>query len=53
MEGIEIGGTLRVLYSHYDLGNGWEGVDHPFTRGLAAGDALKVGVNAVVYAMTH
>ena len=53
MEGVEIGGTLRVLYSHYDLGNGWEGIDHPFTRGLAPGDALKVAVNAVVYAMTH
>jgi len=53
MEGIEIDGVLRVLYSHYDLGNGWEGVDHPFTRGLAKEDALKIGVNAVVYAMTH
>jgi hypothetical protein len=53
MEGIAIDGVLRVLYSHYDLGNGWEGVDHPFTRGLAREDALKVGVNAVVYAMTH
>jgi hypothetical protein len=53
MEGVEIDGTLRVLYSHYDLGNGWEGIDHPFTRGLAPGDALKVAVNAVVYAMTH
>jgi len=53
MEGIEIGGVLRVLYSHYDIGNGWEGVDHPFTRGLAKEDALKIGVNAVVYAMTH
>jgi hypothetical protein len=53
MEGIEIGGVLRVLYSHYDLGNGWEGVDHPFTRGLSKEDALKVGVNSVVYAMTH
>ncbi|MHC4858711.1 MAG: DUF4159 domain-containing protein, partial [Planctomycetota bacterium] len=53
MEGIQTDGVLRVLYSHYDLGNGWEGIDHPFTRGLKPGDALKVGVNAVVYAMTH
>jgi Domain of unknown function (DUF4159) len=53
MEGVEVDGALRVLYSHYDLGNGWEGIEHPFTRGLAAGDALKVGVNAITYAMTH
>jgi len=53
LEGVEVDGVLRVLYSHYDLGNGWEGIDHPFTRGLGAADALKVGVNAVVYAMTH
>ncbi len=53
MEGIEMGGVLRVLYSHYALGNGWEAVDHPFARGLAAADALKIGVNSIVYAMTH
>jgi hypothetical protein len=53
MEGVTVGGALRVLYSHYDLGNGWEGIDHPFTRGLRAGDALKIGVNAIAYAMTH
>jgi hypothetical protein len=53
MEGVEIDGALRVLYSHYDLGNGWEGVDHPFTRGLSPGDSIKCGVNAIVYAMTH
>ncbi len=53
MEGVEVDGVLRVLYSRYDLGNGWEGMDHPFTRGLSAADALKVGVNAIVYSMTH
>jgi len=53
MEGVEIDGVLRVLYSHYDLGNGWEGVEHPFTRGLVKEDSLKIAVNAVVYAMTH
>ncbi len=53
MEGVEVDGALRVLYSHYDLGNGWEGIEHPFTRGLRSGDALKVGVNAITYAMTH
>jgi hypothetical protein len=53
LEGVETGGVLRVLYSRYDLGNGWEGIDHPFTRGVAARDALKIAVNTIVYAMTH
>ena len=49
LEGIEVDGVLRVLYSHHDLGNGWEGIEHPFTRGVGAADALKIGVNSVVY----
>jgi hypothetical protein len=53
LEGVEIDGALRVLYSRYDIGNGWESVDHPWTRGLTARSALKVGVNTIVYAMTH
>jgi hypothetical protein len=53
MEGVEVAGALRVLYSHYDIGNGWEGIEHPFTRGLSGTDALKIGVNSITYAMTH
>jgi hypothetical protein len=51
--GIEIEGSLRVLFSPFDLGCGWEGVEHPWAKGLLPADALRVGVNAVVYAMTH
>jgi len=53
LQGIEIGGSTRVIFSRYDLGNGWEGIDHPWARGLEPQDALRIGVNAVVYAMTH
>jgi len=53
LEGIEIDGSLRVMYSRYDLGGGWQGTDHPLSFGYASEDALKLGANIVVYAMTH
>jgi hypothetical protein len=53
LEGIAVEGATRVIFSPYDLGNGWEGVDHPFTKGYAAKDALRLGVNIINYAMTH
>jgi hypothetical protein len=53
LEGIEIDGTLRVLYSPLDLGNGWEGIPHPYARGYAERHALRIGVNAIVYALSH
>ena len=30
-----------------------EGIDHAFTRGYEKDDALRIGVNAIVYAQTH
>jgi hypothetical protein len=53
LEGIAVDGQLRVLYSPFDLGNGWERVDHPFTRGVAEKDAFRIAINAIIYAMTH
>ena len=53
IEGIEVDGTVRVIYSRFDLGNGWEGEDHPFSLGYLPEDARRLGVNAVLYAMTH
>jgi len=53
LEGVEINGSLRVVYSVLDVGNGWEGVPHPFARGYEASFARKLGVNIIVYAMTH
>lgn len=51
--GIDVGGATRVIFCPYALGNGWEKEDHPFTPGLEPGDALKLGVNIVVYSQTH
>ena len=53
LEGVSVGGQLCVIYSRYDLGNGWEGLPHPYSQGYAPADALKIGANAVVYSMTH
>ena len=52
LEGISIEGRLRVLYSKYDLNNGWAESPNPYVRGYAAADALRLGINAIVYAMT-
>jgi len=53
LEGITVNGNTIVLYSRYSIGTGWIGFDIPFSDGLEAKDALKIGVNTVVYAMTH
>jgi len=53
LEGIQIGATTSVIYSPYGLGGGWRGFDHPFGRDVACDDAVKLGVNIVLYGMTH
>ena len=52
-EAISLNGVLSVVYSKYDLGCGWEEIDHPYSRGVASADSLKLGMNSIVYAMTH
>lgn len=53
LEGIQLGGTTAVMYSPYGIGGGWRGFDHPFGRDIAQRDAVRLGVNVVLYAMTH
>jgi len=53
LEGITHDGALCVIYSQYSLSNGWEQMPFPYNRGYADADALKIGVNIFVYAMTH
>ncbi|MCY3022991.1 MAG: DUF4159 domain-containing protein [Planctomycetota bacterium] len=52
-EGLQLDGDVRVIYSKYDLGGGWQGDEHPQSKGYAAADAMRLGVNIVTYAMTH
>jgi len=53
VEGISIDGHLAVVYSRFDLGNGWEQFPHAYSYGLKDEDALKLGTNVIVYAVTH
>ena len=53
LEGISVNGELAVVYSPYDMGCGWELKPHPYAVGYEARDAIKLGVNIVVYACTH
>jgi len=52
-EAIEISGRLAVIYSPLALGNGWEGIPHPFSAGYSGSDALRLGVNTFVYILSH
>ncbi len=52
LEGIQLGGVTAVIHCPWGLG-GWRGFDHPFGRSVAAPDALDLGVNIVLYALTH
>ncbi len=51
--GMEVAGSTRVMFCPYALGNGWEKEEHPFTKGMEPEDALKLGVNIIVYSQTH
>jgi hypothetical protein len=53
LEGIAAGNETRVIYSRFDLGCGWEGEEHPYAYGVATPDAVRLGINIIMYAMTH
>lgn len=53
LEAINISGRLAVIYSPLAIGNGWEGITHPFSAGYHDADALRLGVNLFVYIMSH
>ena len=53
LTGITLDGRLAVVYSRFDLGNGWEQFPHPYTYGYSDKDALAIGTNVIVSAVTH
>jgi hypothetical protein len=53
LEGITIDGRLVVIYSKFDIGNGWEQFPHAYSYGLKDESALQIGTNVIVYAITH
>jgi len=53
LEGMTVDGKLVVLYSKFDLGNGWEQFPHAYSYGYKDESALQIGTNLLVYATTH
>jgi hypothetical protein len=53
LEGLQIGDDTRVIYSRFGLGCGWEGQDRPYAFCVQSEDALKIGVNALMFCITH
>jgi len=53
LEGILVNGQLAVVYSPLDLGCGWELKPHPYGVGYESRDAIRLGVNVVMYAVSH
>ena len=53
MYGIDLNGSLAVIYSPHDLSSGWERAIAPYAQGYEASDATAIGVNVLYYAITH
>ena len=50
--GIELDGHLAVIYSPFGLAGGWELSQNPYALGYADEDALKLGENILMHAVT-
>jgi hypothetical protein len=51
--GIDLSGSLAVIYSPRDLSAGWERAIAPYALGYEAADATALGLNVLYYAVTH
>ena len=53
LEGVTVEGRMAVIYSRYGMGGSWEKVERPYALAYDEDSALKMGMNCVVYALTH
>jgi hypothetical protein len=53
LEVIEVDGMLPVVYSRLSLSAGWEQLPRAYNLGYGDDDALKLGVNALMYLVAH
>jgi len=53
LEGLMVDGNLAVVFTPLDMGCGWELKPHPFGVGYESPDAVRLGVNIVMYAVSH
>jgi Domain of unknown function (DUF4159) len=53
LDGASIDGRLAVIYSRVGLSSQWDGQARPHGLCYSTQDGLRVGLNVLVYAMTH
>ena len=53
LEGVSIQGQLAIIYSRYGVGTAWDGQERPYSLAYDTDDALRVGMNVLLYGMTH
>ena len=53
LEAVRIDGDLRVIYSPYDLACAWSGCDYPLAQAYEQATGVDLGMNLLLYAMTH
>ena len=53
IEGITLNGDLKVIYSPFDLEAGWQGMEHPLAKAYEPEGAMQLGMNIVMYSVTH
>jgi hypothetical protein len=53
LEGLQLDGEFKVIYSPFDMAAGWQGDDHPMSYGYESGDSLQLGANLLTYCLTH
>lgn len=53
VEGLDIAGRTVLVYCKYDLGNGWENTNDPFAASYSPQDSIRLGLNIILYALTH
>jgi hypothetical protein len=53
IDAVEVDGLLKILYSPLSMSAGWEQLPRAYNKGYADEDALKLGVNVFMYAVTH
>jgi hypothetical protein len=50
---IEMDGTIRVIYSPCSLSASWEQLPRAYDMGYSDDDSLKLGVNILMYVVSH
>ena len=53
LQGLKVNNHYAVVYSRFGLGSGWQNVYIPHSRRIQHQDSINLGVNIVVYALTH